>query len=35
MKKIFFTGHRTIENDKETIEKLMDTLKKAYIRGCG
>lgn len=34
MQKIFFTGHRTIENDKETIEKLMDTLKKLISEGA-
>lgn len=34
MKKIFFTGHRTIENDKEIIEKLMDTLKKLISEGA-
>lgn len=34
MKKIFFTGHRTIENDKEIIEKLVDTLKKLISEGA-
>lgn len=34
MKKVFFTGHRTIKNDKETIEKLMDTLKKLISEGA-
>lgn len=34
MKTVFFTGHRTIENDKETIKKLMDTLKKLISNGA-
>lgn len=34
MNKVFFTGHRTIENDKETIKKLMDTLKKLISEGA-
>lgn len=34
MKTVFFTGHRTIENDKETIKKLMDTLKKLISEGA-
>lgn len=35
MKTVFFTGHRTIENDKETIKKLMDTLKRLISEGAG
>lgn len=34
MKAVFFTGHRTIENDKETIKKLMDTLKELISEGA-
>lgn len=34
MKTVFFTGHRTIENDRETIQKLMTTLKKLILNGA-
>lgn len=34
MKTVFFTGHRTIENEKETIPKLMATLKKLILDGA-
>lgn len=34
MKTVFFTGHRTIENDRETIQKLMATLQKLILDGA-
>ncbi|MDE6764510.1 MAG: SLOG family protein [Oscillospiraceae bacterium] len=34
MKTVFFTGHRKIENDKETIQKLMATLRKLMSEGA-
>lgn len=34
MKKVFFTGQRTIENDIETIPKLMKTIKNLLMEGA-
>lgn len=34
MHSVFFTGHRTIENSKKIIEKLMATLKKLILNGA-
>lgn len=34
MKKVFFTGQRTIENDIETIPKLMQTIKNLLLEGA-
>lgn len=34
MKKVFFTGHKNIENDIETISKLMQTIKNLLLEGA-
>lgn len=34
MKTVFFTGHREIKNDRETIQKLMATLQKLILDGA-
>ncbi|MBD5138971.1 MAG: DUF1273 domain-containing protein [Ruminococcus sp.] len=34
MKTVFFTGHREIKNYRETIQKLMTTLKKLILDGA-
>jgi len=34
MKKVFFTGHKNIENDIKTISKLMQTIKNLLLEGA-